>query len=68
VSLFRVSNSSTIGSDVELIGVGLLIGTILVVLVPMLKSCEYLGSSKTIIYCYSFFYGRFGSLYAFDCI
>lgn len=48
VSLFRVSNSSTIGSGVELIGMGLLVGTILVVLVPILKSCEYLGASKSI--------------------
>lgn len=48
VSLFSVSNSSTMSPGVNLIGVGLLVGITIVVLVPILKSCEYLSISKII--------------------
>lgn len=48
VLLFSVSNSSTMSLGVDLIGVGLLVGITIVVLVPILKSCEYLGISKVI--------------------
>jgi uncharacterized membrane protein len=49
IPLFYAGTASTMSSDGEgLLGMGILIAIILAILVPILKSCEYLGASKSI--------------------
>jgi len=48
ISFSFVSNSSDMDSDVSVVGIGLLIGIFLIVFVPILKLCEYLGGNKSV--------------------
>jgi phage FluMu protein Com len=66
-SLFRVSASSTTDTSVDLIiGLGIFIG-MFIILIRISESCESVPA-KVLMYCYSSFYCRFGSLYALGCM